>query len=166
MDNRDTPRVFSIMPVHHIYVYLYLTLDLFVPKCLIVRSPSSMVISWSYVWFRLLTLVIKRYHTPFFHIASFCCSHFFVWKDNWWNFFSFTFAWLSGPGYPPPVILCFPIWLTSFIKLSADGDLQCEWNSDIFLKYITENKYPNFDWTRSQSSTSLLLLQLLTSCTP
>ena len=35
-----------------------------------------------------------------------------------------------------------------------------------FLKYITENIYPNFGWTRSQSSTSLLLLQLLTSCTP
>ena len=42
----------------------------------------------------------------------------------------------------------------------------CTKNVYCFLKFITENKYPNFGWTRSQSSTSLLLLQLLTSCTP
>ena len=42
----------------------------------------------------------------------------------------------------------------------------CTKNVYCFLKFITENKYPNFGWTGSQSSTSLLLLQLLTSCTP
>ena len=76
-----------------------------------IRSPSCMAISWSYAR-----------------------------SDFWCNIFSITSAWLStglsawlpaqlsaqsSPGY-----LMLPNLTNQAIKLS-DGDLQCEWNSDI-----------------------------------
>ena len=53
-------------------------------------------------------------------------------------------AWVICPVIHP-VIWCFPIWLTSSLSYPMEiyGDLQCEWNSDIFslvLRNILRNK--------------------------
>ena len=102
-----------------------------------------MVISWSYVHseFWLLWKVINLLFS-FCNFLSFASLFFLLKRRNWWNFFSFTSASyppVYSPSYPPsyppgyqpgyPVTL--PNLTNQFIKLS-DGDLQCEWNSDIF----------------------------------
>ena len=94
--------------------------------------------------FRILTFVKKKVIIPLFSfcIFLFFASFFFPLKRyNRWNFFSFTSAWLSAHSYPPlsallsdrlsVSYLMLPNLTNQFIKLS-DGDLQCEWISDIF----------------------------------
>ena len=77
----------------------------------------------------------ERCHTPFFIL------HLFV---TWIFFLSFHSHLTScPPGYPPSYLLGYllgypssylmlPNLTNQFIKLS-DGDLLCEWNSDIFI---------------------------------
>ena len=64
---------------------------------------------------------------------NFFFASFFYWeRRNFFHLHLFSlfykdatlFHWPT-PGYPSGFIWCFPIWLSTFIKLS-DGDLQCE----------------------------------------
>ena len=75
----------------------------------------------------------KRCHTPFFKKgATFCRSHLFLshlLKRH--NFTARSSSW-PPPGYPPSSYLMLPNLTNQFIKLS-DGDLQCKWNSDIYI---------------------------------
>ena len=89
-----------------------------------IRSPSSMAISWSYVHSKFWLLWKKKVSYPLFYK-----------RCNFLSFASISFTSFKKMQLYRPVILlsviwCFPIWLTSFIKLS-NGDLHCEliWTS-------------------------------------
>ena len=73
----------------------------------------------------------KRCHTPFFKKdATLCHLHLFL---------SRLLKKTLPPGHPPPSYLpgylMLPNLTNQFIKLS-DGDLQCEWNSDILKTFL------------------------------
>ena len=113
-----------------------------------IRSPSSMAISWSYVRQNFPFCEKKKTSYPLFKKTQlFVVKNFFIKKDAI-SFHSHCFLYPPGyppgylprypPGYPPgyplgypPGYLMLPNLTNQFIKLS-DGDLQCEWNSDIF----------------------------------
>ena len=122
-----------------------------------IRSPSCMVISWSYGCseFWLLWKVIPS-PPPFFHFASFCVHIFFLSfkKPQLMEFLFIQICQLSArlsaqlldqlstrlstqlsAGYPPgylPGYLMLSNLTNQFIK-SSDGNLLCGWNSDIFI---------------------------------
>ena len=104
------------------------------------RSPSGMVISWSYVHWLLTFVKKKRIHTPFFKKdATFCRSHLFViciflsfvsffsFKDTQFLFIQII-LFIHPVICPPvihlvvispvihPVVWCFPIWLTTSLS--------------------------------------------------
>ena len=117
----------------------------------------------------------KGRHTPFFKKdATFYHSHlfvvcifFFLLKRH--NFFSFTSAQLSAQLSTQlstrlsAWILMLPNLTNHYIKLS-DGDLQCEWNSDIFLKSSASEKYWDHESFLIEKSITCVARQKLISC--
>ena len=102
-----------------------------------IRSPSCMAISRSCIWSRLLTFVEKKDSYP---LSSFCI--FFLLKKMQMRYPPTIHPVTTGYHRLPRVTISlygymiFWIFVLSlltahFIK-SSDGDLQCEWNSDIF----------------------------------